>query len=140
MSELASHFDELTQDFTRDAAKESGGTWMTYRRHKYLVARAHRNNKAFLREMEEGMRPFQWAIDRNDLGAMKNAATGVLQEVYAKSILKGIKKLDGTDLPYTAQDGMELFKKLPDLWDTIFKFSNSESNYTPDQVADDSKN
>jgi hypothetical protein len=137
---IGSQFDELVEDFAKDPKKETDGAWMTFGRHEFLVARSHRNNVTFLKLMEKEMRPYQWAIDRGNFGAIKDAANDVMKVVYAATVLKGIRKLDGTALDYTPEDGVELFKKLPDLWDAVFKFSNTDQNYAPDQIEADSKN
>lgn len=134
-------FDEIVADFEKDAAKENSGVWMTYGRFQYQIARAHRDNTAFSKLMEVKMRPYQWAIDRGNMAALKDVAKDVMQEVYAETILKGIRRsATGEVLEYTPADGVELFKKLPDLWDEVFKFSNVGENYTPDQIKEDSGN
>lgn len=136
----------IAEDFAKDAAKETGGVWMTYKRFQYRVARAHRNNAKFLALMELRMRPYQWAIERNNFQALRNVAQDVMQEVYAETILLGIRPVPTADaaepaeLPYEAADGVALFGKLPDLWDNVFQFAGNESNYSPDQIKDDSKN
>lgn len=143
-----SKFADIVGDFKKDADKEQKGVWMTYKRHQYLVARSHRNNAKFFKMMEERMRPYQWAIDRSNFGAIKDVAELLMQAVYSETILLGIRKTDGkepdnadgTVLSYTPADGLALFSALPDLWDEVFKFANQEANYSPDQVKDDSKN
>jgi hypothetical protein len=136
----AGKFDDLIADFAKDSVKENTGVWMTYKRFQYLVARSHRDNVAFLKVMEERMRPYQWAIDRGNLAALKDVANDVMQGVYAETVLKGIRKIDGTVLDYQASDGVALFKQLPDLWDAVFKFANADENYSPDAVKVDSGN
>lgn len=133
-------FGDLIEDFAKDAEKENNGVWMTFKRHQFLVARSHRDNVAFLKLMEVRMRPYQWALDRGNLAALKDVANDVMQGVYAETILKGIRKLDGTVLDYKPEDGVSLFKQLPDLWDAIFKFANSDENYSPDSIKADSGN
>jgi hypothetical protein len=119
---------------------------MPYKRFEYLVARAHRDNTAFAALMEERMRPYQWALNRGDMSALKDVANDVLQEVYSETVLKGIRRAtpgaDGVKevLAYTPAAGVGLFKKLPDLWDNVFKFAQSDEPYSPDAVKDDSKN
>lgn len=135
-----SKFADIIGDFKKDSVKETKGVWMTYKRCQYLVARAHRNNVEFLKTMETNMRPYQWAIDRNNFAAIKDVAEAAIQVVYAQTVLLGIKKLDGTVLDYTPEDGVALFQQLPDLWDEIFKFAGNETNYAPDAVEADSKN
>jgi hypothetical protein len=141
MTELASRFSDIVSDFAKDNEKETKGVWMTFGRHEFRIARAHRNNTKFLKIMEQEMRPYQWAIDRGNFEAIRVQADEVMRTVYSKTILTGIRKLDTKEeLEYSPEDGVALFKQLPDLWDTIFKFSNQESNYTPDAVEADSKN
>lgn len=133
-------FDDVVADFAKDPKKEVEGVWMTYGRHKFLIARAHRNNVGFLKLLERELRPYQWALDRGNLTAIKDAFADVLQVIYSKVILLGIAKLDGTMLDYAPADGLALFKRLPDFWDKVFAFSNSEANYSPDAIEADSKN
>lgn len=135
-----SKFGDLIEDFAKDSKKENDGVWMTYKRFQYLVARSHRDNTSFSKLMEERMRPFQWAIDRNNMQALKGVAEDIVQGVYAETILKGIRKIDGTVLDYEPSVGVALFKQLPDLWDAVFKFSGSDDNYSPDMITADSKN
>lgn len=137
---MAGKFDDLVEDFKKDSAKENNGVWMTFKRHQFLVARSHRDNKEFQKLMEERMRPYQFAIDRGNLSALKEVANEVLQAVYAETILKGIRKLDGTVLDYEPSDGVKLFADLPDLWDAVFAFAKADDNYSPDSIKADSKN
>jgi hypothetical protein len=140
MAAIREQFAGIVSDFKKDTTKENDGVWMNYGQHQFLVARSHRDNAKFFALMEQELRPYQWAIDRGQFAAIKVAADAVMQKVYAETILLGIRKLDGTALDYTSDDGMVLFKELPDLWDEIFKFSNNGGNYAPDAVALDSKN
>src|ERR1035437_1928012 len=104
----AGKFDDLIADFAKDSVKENTGVWMTYKRFQYLVARSDRDNVAFLKVMEERMRPYQWEIDRANLAALQEVANDVMQGVYAETVLKGIRKIDGTVLDYQATDGVAL--------------------------------
>lgn len=138
-------FGDLVEDFAKDTKKENEGVWMTYKRFQYLVSRSHRDNVKFAKLMEEKMRPYQWAVDRGNLAAIKDVANDVMQEVYAEAILKAIRKIpvDGVaqpNLEYSTEDGVALFKKLPDLWDAVFKFSGADDNYSPDAIKADSGN
>ena len=134
-------FADLIADFEKDKRKENDGVWMTYKRHQFLIARAHRNNTKFFKTLEERMRPFQWAIDRGNFAAIREAANEQMQIIYAETVLLGIRNTETKEsLPYSSEDGFALFKKLPDFWDEVFKFAGNEQNYTPDQVELDSKN
>lgn len=149
--------DAIASDFARDTSKEVKGAWMIYGKRRYLIARAHRNNVAFQKMMEVEMRPYQWAIERGNLDALKDVTNTVLQKVYASTILIAIENLPvpatkdspalpATSLDYTPADGVMLFEALPDFWDSVFKFAESGRNYAldhgynPDEVKDDSKN
>lgn len=132
---------DVVEDFAKDSEKENKGVWMPFKRFEYLVARAHRNNTKFLKTMEEKMRPYQWALDRGNMNALRDVANDVMQEVYAETILLGIRRIDTKEpLPYTVEDGVALFNRLPDLWDEIFKFATSTEPYSPAQIKDDSGN
>lgn len=121
----------VIEDFAKDSKKETDGVYMPYKRHRFLIARAHRNNPKFLAMMEAEMRPYQWMIDRNNMkDAIKAMGDVVLKKVYAHTILLGISDLNGTALPYSPQDGIDLFGKLPDLWDEVVKFATNESNFS----------
>lgn len=134
-------FQDIINEFAKDSEKENKGVWMTYKGHQYLIARAHRDNVGFARMMEQELRPYQAFIDRNNLAAIKDVASDVMQRVYAQTILLGIRKLaDKTTLDYSPDDGVMLFKRLPDFWDEVFKFAGSTEPYAPDQIEDDSKN
>lgn len=134
-------FDDIVADFKKDASKENTGTWMTYGRFQYQIARAHRDNTAFAKLTEEKMRPYQWAIDRGNMSALKGIALTIMQEIYAETILKSIRRTEtGEVLEYAPADGIELFKQLPDLWDEVRKFADSGDNYAPDAVVADSGN
>jgi hypothetical protein len=136
-----SKFAGVIGDFKKDSTKENSGVWMTYGRFQYLVARSHRDNAKFFALMEQEMRPYQWAIERGNFAAIREAADALMQVVYAKTILLAIRPLGSeTKLDYSWEDGAALFKELPDLWDEIFKYSNNGSNYAPDQIEADAKN
>lgn len=141
---------DVVEDFAKDSDKERSGVWMTYKRFQYLVARAHRNNTKFMKLMEERMRPYQWALDRGNFDALREVANEVLQGVYAETILLGIRRVPAKDadgnalpeerLPYTPEDGVALFRALPDFWDETFKFAGASEIYAPSQVKADSGN
>jgi hypothetical protein len=138
---MTDKFAEIVADFAKDATKENGGVWMRYGRFEYLIARAHRDNTAFAKVMEEKMRPYQWAIDRGNVNAIKGVAQDMLKESYAETVLKGIRRADTKEaLDYAPEDGVKLFTMLPDLWDEVFKFAQSGENYSPDNVTADSGN
>jgi hypothetical protein len=138
---IREQFAGIVSEFKKDSTKENAGVWMTYGKHQFLVARSHRDNAKFFALMERELRPFQWAIDRGNFAAIKDAADEVMQKVYSETILLGIRKLDGDGAGVHARGWhVALFKELPDLWDEIFKFSNNGGNYAPDAVEQDSKN
>lgn len=130
--------DAISSDFARDSVKEQKGAWMIYGKRRYLISRAHRNNVAFQKMMEEEMRPYQWALERGNADAIKEVAQSVLQKVYAKTILLAIESIPakpgetGTSLEYTPEDGVMLFDALPDFWDAVFKFADTARNYNID--------
>lgn len=145
MVDVKTKFSEIVKDFQKDAAKEQEGAWMRYRNFEYLIARAYRKNVEYKKLLEVEMRPFQWAIDRNDLSSIDDATQEALQRVYAKSILKSIRRAGSTIvMDYTPDDGVELFKALPDFWDKTFAFAHKEQNYEPDyndkQIESDAGN
>lgn len=146
---VADKFADIVADFAKDSSKEVSGVWVPYKGAEYRIARAHRNNTAFSKLLEEKMRPYQWAIERNNLQSVKTAVDAVMRGVYAETVLKGIrticKTVDGVEVPgkeldYETSDGVALFNKLPDLWDFVFKQANAEESYAPDAVKDDSGN
>lgn len=130
--------DAISSDFARDIEKESKGAWMIYGKRRYRIARAHRNNVAFQKMMEEEMRPYQWALERGNADAIKDVAQAVLQKVYAETILLAIESMPekkgeaGKAMDYTAEDGVMLFEALPDFWDAVYKFADTGRNYTRD--------
>jgi hypothetical protein len=138
---MTDKFAEIVADFAKDASKENGGVWMRYGRFEYLIARAHRDNTAFAKLMEEKMRPYQWAIDRGNIAALKGVAQEMLKQVYAETVLKGIRRADtGEAMDYQPEDAVALFTRLPDLWDEIYKFAAAGENYSPDKIEADSGN
>lgn len=135
------YLSEIGDDFAKDSDKESKGVWVPYKRFEYRVARAHRNNKQFLKLFEQRMRPYQWALDRGNVAALKDVANDVMQAVYAEAILTGIRRADTKEeLPYTPEDGVHLFKHWPDLWDEVFRTANNAETYAVEQVKADSGN
>lgn len=130
--------DAVASDFARDSDKESKGVWMVFGKRRYLIARAHRNNVVWQRRMEEEMRPYQWAVERGNLEAIKDVMQAIMQKVYAETILLAIEELPikagdvGKPLDYTPEDGVTLFDALPDFWDAVFKFSDAGRNYAKD--------
>lgn len=138
---MTDKFAEIVADFAKDTSKENDGVWMTYGRFEYLIARAHRDNTRFAKLMEEKMRPYQWAIDRGNTAALKGVAADMLKEVYAETVLKGIRRAGSKEvMDYQPEDGVALFTRLPDLWDEVFKFAQAGENYSPDKIEADSGN
>jgi hypothetical protein len=115
-------------DFSKDNAKETGGAWAHYKGRQYLIARAHRNNVLFSKIVEAKMKPYRRLIDTGNIEAMKDRAAEVMREVYAESILMGVRDTDGQDIPYTSEDGKVLLA-VPDLWDFVFKNANQDDNF-----------
>jgi hypothetical protein len=125
----------VAADFAKDTDKENKGTWATYKSRQYLIARAHRNNTGFAKTVEAQMRPYRRLIDAGNMEAMKDKAAEVMQAIYAASVLLAIKDVDGSDIPYTAADGVELYKLAPDFSDFVFKFANQEDNFALETEA-----
>lgn len=126
---MDSRLQAVAADFAKDGVKESGGVWATYKSRQYLISRAHRNNTAFSKAVEVQMRPYRRLVEAGNLEAMKDKAAEVMQSIYASSVLLAIKDTDGSDIPYTGADGVELFKMVPDFWDFVNKFANQEDNF-----------
>lgn len=129
---MDSRLQAAAHDFAKDTAKENNGVWAPYKSREYRIARAHRNNVGFSKTVESQMRPYRRLIESGNQEAMKDKAAEVLQSIYASSVLLGIKDAEG-EIPYTAADGVELFKMAPDLWDFVFRFANAEDNYALEQ-------
>lgn len=144
--------EAISSDFARDTAKEIKGAWMPYGKRRYLIARAHRNNVAFQKMMEEEMRPYQWALERGNADSIKEVAQSILQKVYATTILLAIEEVSSKKdepnklMDYTPEDGVMLFEALPDFWDAVFRFAEAgrnyarEAGYTADDIKADSGN
>jgi hypothetical protein len=121
----------MYSQFKTDKSREQTGLWLNYGSYQVRIARAGGSNKAFQKKIEVLTRPYRRAIAT---GTMEpELAEQLMQQAYAETVVLGWRVVqedgtfvegqmhaeDGSLLPYTLENVLATFKKLPDLYDDI---------------------
>lgn len=84
----------------------------------FTIAATSKANQKYSKALEQATRPF-----RRNMDAMKpEAADALYKEVFVKTVLKGWKNVqerDGSEIPYSPAVALELFERLPRVYDKL---------------------
>lgn len=121
----------MYDNFQTDVTMERDGIILDYGDFRVTVARAGGANKQYLKLLEVKTRPHQRAIQAGLLDNDRSLA--ILREAYAETVIRnwevrqedkwvqGIESQDGSLLPFTRENVLATFHKLPDLFQDIME-------------------
>lgn len=108
---------------------------------KFFVARAGKSNKKYQKALEITFKPYRRQIQ---LGTMsEEAATALMTEVFATTILKGwenVRDKEDKPLAFNKENAVALLTKLPDLYETLSSAAGDAANFRDETLAEDAKN
>lgn len=114
----------LFDQYETDAAKEAEGVEVTFPPNAdgsvptFIVAATSKNNQKYAKALELATKPY-----RRNMDALKNEqAEALYVDVFVKTVLKGWKNVqnkDGSEIAYNYQNALDLFKRLPRLYDDL---------------------
>lgn len=137
----------LFEQFQTDSAKESDGVTITFGKNDdgteicFQLSRAGKSNKAYVKLLAAKLKPYQRQIDMKT--ADNDVMDKVLREVFVMSILKGwsnVQDQTGVVIPFNKQNALDLFDKLPDLYEDLDAKSRDLSLFRIDALEDEAKN
>lgn len=128
--------------FATDTNMERDGIWIDYGKFgKILIARAGGSNERFQKSLERHSRPHRKQIANETLD--EDIANELLRKAFSESVVlnwEGIKDKDGSELPFSRDNVMKLFKDLPDLFVDLREQAQKAANFRAEEVDDDLKN
>lgn len=129
--------------FGTDKKVEAAGIELDYGEFWIKIARAGGGNKKYMRVLEAVSRPHRRAIQSGNLPPEK--ANEVLQEVYAKAVVldwggEGMVDEAGKPLKFSPKACMDLFQRLPDLFEDVKAQAESFINFKVEEAEADAKN
>jgi hypothetical protein len=113
----------------------------------FTIARAGRNNPEYQKVMDRVMKPHRRA---DQLGALKQAKKDELtREIFAEAGVLNWKNVEAADVfgtdskkhaPYTKDNAISLFKRLPELYAVLIEFSVDRATFLEAEKEEDAKN
>lgn len=107
----------------------------------FIICRMGKANKRYSKALEAATRPYRRQME---LGTLDNAtADRIFIGVFCDTILKGwknIKNRDGSEIAFSKQAAVELFAKLPELYDDLQERAKSAALFRDEGIEDDAKN
>lgn len=131
--------------FSTDAAKESKGIEVDYgEAGKFYIARAGGANKAFVKKVEQLMRPYRRFMRGGDISKVPE---GVLEDVmrtaFIENILIGwsdVTDKHGEIIEYSRDAAEKLFKDLPELLQDLQSVASDHTAFLQAELEEDAKN
>lgn len=90
----------------------------------FVIAATSKSNQKYSKALELATKP--WRRNIESMGTEN--AERIYREVFAKHVIKGwrnVQDKDGTEIPFSVENAMELFKKLPRLYDDLTQRAGS---------------
>jgi hypothetical protein len=123
----------MYETFKTDRDLESKGIVLDYGSFRVTVARAGGANRGFERALEQKTRPFRRAIQADTFGM--DRMKQLVKETFVETCVRnwevnlgsiedpnwqqGIEAEDGSLLPYNRENVLDVFNKLPDLYNDM---------------------
>lgn len=128
--------------FKTDEKVEKDGIILQYGDAEFRVARAGASNTKFQKLLERKLKPYRRQLQMEM--AEEKVIRGLMMEVYAETIVLDFKNVvdeDGkTPIPYSKENCLKLFQRLPDLFDDIREQSMKAALFRADIREDEAKN
>ena len=126
---------------------ETEGVWIEYPENKdgtipaFKLARMSRNNKNYLKTVEEKTRPYKRQIELNAI--KPSQADEMMLDIFTSAILidwRNIKKTNGEGIVYSKDEAKDLMKMLPDLYEDLQEKAKEIQFFIDATMENDSKN
>lgn len=107
----------------------------------FTLARAGGANLRYQKAMEVKTRKHRSAIENNTISV--ELANQLMVEAFAETVVlgwKGITDKKGKKVPFTPENAVNLFTKLPDLFIDVREAAAARANFSAKEVADDAGN
>ena len=96
----------------------------------FRIARAGGGNAQFQKRLEADMKPYRRQIQTDTLD--NKVAERILRKVFAETVVLGWENVDdenGAELPFTVENCVALFEKLPDLFKDLQEQAQKSALY-----------
>lgn len=144
----------LSKSFKTDLKKEIDGVGVSYGFNedgteiKFFISRMSKSNKAYSKALEKATRPYRRQFE---LGTMdEKKAEDIFMEVFSDTILKGWENVPKSDITGNKEDkgyaefsrfkAVDLFKRLPDLYQDLQDKANSAALFREEALEEEAKN
>ena len=123
--------DSIFSMFATSSDLEKEGVWLDYGNGAQIkLARAGGANEKFRQALTARMKPHRRLLDADQMP--EALASQIMQEVYARTVVldwRGVKDLNGTDLPYSYENVIKAFEAFPDFYQDIVTQAQKLSLY-----------
>lgn len=137
----------IFKQFGTDSKKESEGVRIEYGENKdgtiptVIIRRAGRSNSKYSKALEAATRPYRRQIE---LGTMsEDKAEKIFKGVFVDTVIIGWENIQdnkGVNIPFTKENAMDVFEKLPEWYADLQKQAGDLSNFRSDAMEDEAKN
>lgn len=128
--------------FSTDQNLESGdGVTIDYGDFKITIHRAGGANKAYLKTLNEKIKPYRRMMEAGNMNEDKQRS--MLIETYAETIIKGwdgITDEKGKKLSFTKENVIKVMTELPELFSMIVAEAERVANFRKESIEADAKN
>jgi len=105
----------------------------------FIIAATSKTNARYAKALDSATKP--WRRNMDAIGNEK--AESLYRDVFIKTVLKGwsnVQDRDGKDIPYSQQAAIDLFKRLPRLYDAIVDQAGSIEIFKEEAREGEAKN
>lgn len=144
----------LSSQFKTNKTAEVEGVEVQYSLNKdgsfstFRISRMGRSNKNYTKALERATRPYRRVIE---LGTMDNEiAESLFMKVFVESVLIDWKNIPLSDVtgndrdegyaPYSRENAVKLFNRLPDLYEDLQEKANSAAMFREDTMEQEAGN
>jgi hypothetical protein len=128
--------------FSTDQNLESGdGVTIDYGDFKITIHRAGGANKAYLKTLNEKIKPYRRMMEAGNMN--EDVSRKMLVETYAETIIKGwegITDEKGKKLAFTKENVIKVMTDLPELFNMIVAEADRVANFKKEALEADAKN
>ena len=140
----------MYKTFQTDSKLEQEGIYIDYGSFRVKIARAGGHNLRYTKALEAAVQPYKRMIATNSLE--EGIGNAIMHDVYARTLVlnwetrrdnewvSGIEAEDGSVLPFSPENVILTFQKLPDLFADIQAQAQNQSLYRREIMEGDAKN
>lgn len=113
----------------------------------FIVSRMAQSNVKYAKALEEAVKPYKHLQRTGELKG--KLATKVVMEAFVKGCLEGWRHVkfgdivgghNNEDAPFTHDNAIKLFTRLPDLFADLQEFASQLVNFREAEIEEDAKN